>query len=51
MASQRATNSAHSDGTCDSTPMRARTSSPRLVSWVDSVVIARGHSWARVAAR
>ena len=50
-SSQRATNSAHSDGTCDSTPMRARTSSPRLVSWVVNVVIACGHSRARVAAR
>nr|CRL80999.1 hypothetical protein CPGR_04213 [Mycolicibacter nonchromogenicus] len=49
--SQRATNSAHSDGTCDNTPMRARTSSPRLVSWVDSVVIVCGHSRTRVAAR
>ena len=49
--SQRATNSVHSDGTCDSTPMRARTSSPRLVSWVVSVVIACGHNRARVAAR
>ena len=29
------TSSVHSDGTCDSTPMRARTSSPRLVSCVD----------------
>ena len=29
--------------------MRARTSSPRLVSWVDSVVIARGQSACRVA--
>ena len=42
-ASTCATSSPHSDGTCDSTPMRARTSSPRLVSWVDSVVIADGH--------
>ena len=44
---QRPTNSAHSDGTCDNTPIRARTSSPRLVSWVDSVVIADGHNRAR----
>ena len=47
--SQRVTNSAHSDGTWDSTPIRARTSSPRLVSWVDSVVIACGHRRARIA--
>ena len=33
-------NSAHSDGTCDSTPIRARTSSPRLVSCVLNAVIA-----------
>ncbi|CFR93763.1 Uncharacterised protein [Mycobacterium tuberculosis] len=44
-------NLAHSHGTWDSTPMRARTSSPRLVSWVDSVVMDRGHNRARVAAR
>ena len=29
--------------------MRARTSSPRLVSWVESAVIACGHSRWRVA--
>ncbi len=49
--SQPRTNSAHSEGTCDSTPMRARTSSPRLVSWVLKVVIAVGHNVARVCAR
>ena len=47
----RLTNSAHSDGTCDSTPIRARTSSPRLVSCVVNAVIACGHSAARTAAR
>src|SRR6478736_6681134 len=31
---------AHSDGTCDSTPIRARTSSPRLVSCVVNAAIA-----------
>ena len=50
-SAQARTYCAHSEGTWDSTPMRARTSSPRLVSWVDSVVIACGHIAARVAAR
>ena len=49
-SSHRDTISDHSVGTCDSTPIRARTSSPRLVSWVDKVVMAAGHSWPRTAA-
>ena len=49
-ASQPATISAHSPGTWDSTPIRARTSSPRLVSWVVSVVMAVGQRRDRTAA-
>ena len=39
----------HRDPICESTPIRARTSSPRLVSCVDSDVIARGQYRARSA--
>ena len=39
----------HSPGASASTAMRARTSSLRLVSWVDSVVIASGQSRCRAA--
>ena len=48
---QLSTSSVHCDGTCDSTPMRARTSSPRLVSWVLNDTIVCGQNRARVAAR
>ena len=39
----------HTSGTSASTAMRARVSSPRLVSWVVPAVIASGHSACRVA--
>ena len=52
---QRASNSlsasAHSCGTSASTLIRARTSSPRLVSWVVPAVSARGQSCWRAAIR
>ena len=41
---QSATAAAHSSGRSASTASRARRSSPRLVSWVDSVVIVAGQS-------
>ncbi len=50
ICSQPATISVHNPGTCDSTPIRARTSSPRLVSWVVSVDMAVGQRRARCAA-
>ena len=40
---------AHSPGSSASTASRARTSSPRLVSWVDSVVMVAGHDASRAA--
>ena len=41
--------SPHRSGISESTASRARTSSPRFVSWVDSVVIACGHAACRAA--
>ena len=48
-SSSRSSAAAQPSGASASTWMRARTSSPRLVSWVDSVVIACGQSRWRVA--
>ncbi len=48
-ACQDVTASAHSRGHCASSTSRARTSSERLVSWVDSVVIDAGQSRERNA--
>ena len=47
---QRATSLAHSPGISASTASRARTSSWRLVSWVDRVVMVAGQSLASRAA-
>ena len=47
-ASRRVSVCSHSPGTSASTVIRARVSSPRLVSWVVSVVIACGQSACRV---
>jgi hypothetical protein len=47
---QRRTTSVQSPGSSESTASRARTSSLRLVSWVDSVVMDSGHRRCRSSA-
>ncbi len=48
-AAHRRIRSTHSPGISASTASRARTSSERLVSWVDSVVIVAGQEASRLA--
>jgi len=51
LACQLVTPRSHSSGSSASTASLARTSSPRLVSWVDRVVIVAGQSRPRRAAK